>query len=760
MAHLTDPSKRPRSLHSIQSAKSWSSLPIPPVKKKNKRDEIMEANWPSAGGRLGTASSQALGSVSSASRSKRNVVGCESIHSRDNTGLTESMLGGTPSVMDIEIVEWGALEDPQANSHMVSKVDTMSTTAGSATVAASTLQTITLLAIHSRTVGLIETTGGLNVMEATASEGSNADTPAKPPFHMAGSQDDAQVKVECSTMDASSISPTNPTMETVSTIYESVYDAEDDAGDACSYMSSAYTYSSQVTTKGDALDRSLPAREWSSAEELTGMFRRIDPDRPVDSFTDGEISDIKLAADYLNALIYHTDAFPLYVLLLKRYKSLPNYNRETFYSALVKYSLCAREEDHCEISQNLLREELECLDDSAPDTNMRRFMANMMLAHTYTRGHLSSDSQRHVDAASEIADLDGVDLISQLPDNDRSLDLLVYHNLVRLTDPRCDLMDHSTYREIKTTFETAQLEDIVIARSPGPFEIKDGKMQNPCIRSCLRWCDNEIRYLTSIPGTWKTIGRKAKEGSIQICEFTALFLALWERWQQIAQSTPESSADENRIWMTQTEKLMGISTTELLKFLSYQITYATTWTKTRKDHKLILRLQLGSQSLLREDDSYLAKKFLREYVEFNRLISWPAWRTELRNAARAGILAQLQKVLRLKVPGWNGFIEAASPPIRALGTVAVTLWPTLASSLSSLELNELYEAKKKIGRKVRNLVETSASLPSAVFRGGSPSKLSLISMSISELSHAMESSLSLSSRPRDSTSSRFIIVDV
>lgn len=269
----------------------------------------------------------------------------------------------------------------------------------------------------------------------------------------------------------------------------------------------------------------IPGR-WSSVEEVTQRVREISSNRPIDTYSDAEIKDMKLAADYLKVLTLEADAFGLYVLILKHYQSISKQLHHVVSAAALNCADSAGTAAHREIAKSLLSPKLD--EDEEGTTNVERFLFRMLFAQIYSR-------ECHFIAAADQMNYarrygSSAHLISQLPAESRGLDLITYHNLMRCFSFDCDLtsIHLSGFHPDKVlSTEKSKLVELMLDRTPGPFEIQFGFMKNPCIRSCVEWCNRETLRMTLIPGVWKTLGSKSK--CVLWSETIAHFSCLWER---------------------------------------------------------------------------------------------------------------------------------------------------------------------------------------------------------------------------------------
>jgi len=274
-------------------------------------------------------------------------------------------------------------------------------------------------------------------------------------------------------------------------------------------------------------------------------------------------------------------------------------------------------------------------------------------------------------------------------------------------------------------------------------------MKNPCLRSCLKWCNCEIENTSAIRRVWRDMPSKHRFATES--QTISLFSYFWELWQDQESDKAESSLPT---WMADTESRFGISASELLMTLCWVIMFAEGAKKSKSRRQLTSRLQSGSRRLMQMSDPELTAVFLAVFRRRIGLRQWPMEQHAFQKIARTHIMLSLHRMLRIVLPdqksGINTPIGGSSDMRAPFGIVAATVLPTLASSLRSSELSSLRAMRDRIRRDVHSTVHAITALPSAVFRHGSLTNRSLLSMS--ELCQSFRSSLSLSSVRRPSAS--------
>jgi hypothetical protein len=514
-----------------------------------------------------------------------------------------------------------------------------------------------------------------------------------------------------------------------------------------------------------------------STDRLAYRERRIDSTRPTESFSHDELQDMKLAADCLQSLTFYMEAFPLYVLLLKHIKHNNEAAPGMACSTLIACSRSWTLNSQFEIAQSLLK---QALDETALSMNeAEKFVLRMLLADTYTRRQQYIDAKAQVKIAwLSVSSYEN--FIQCLPDEHRSLDLLLYHYMSRCVPSHQDLTDDNASgnyidAEISSTMQECGFSDQILARKPGPFELEDGRFNNPCLRSCVAWCTKEIEGTVSEPGTWKKIikdfrqqllgeqaavlllgTRRTTSRRTETALTFALELYLWQRWQ-ILKSNPTDQHD--LLWAHEADNLMGIPASDLLGIVAKVIIMESTSVNVRIKPGLLSYAQFGASQLSKMSDKEVGKLFLYVFSYMRHVpprrsdstdgLSLLSWRgifhlyyqdVAVREAARNLATECIEETLFLSLPEVHNEEPAPSNQSQtSLHIVCAAILPTLASSLNSSQLSSLRILRDRMQQNVRNAMQdTVMTLPSAMFRRSNTTLLSM-----DELSQAMASTLSL-----------------
>ena len=472
--------------------------------------------------------------------------------------------------------------------------------------------------------------------------------------------------------------------------------------------------------------------------------RIIDLNRPVDTFSEQDMTDIRRAADCFAVLSCHQEAFKLYITMLKRQHSDPeHYVGCSFWYLVVQCAYTARNTEHVEVIRNIICAEIHR--PTALSATHRLFLLHMLLAFlSICNGNLEEAKPNLAEAQklARAADQTLGSFLKALPLTDRCLDLPLYHSVLRL---RSWELSFSTLK----VEEYTQLEDHILTRVPGPFEFQPiVGFNNPCIRSCLYWCDKHLQSFS----LWREDTEAASvhdntNNGIDLDDTNTIFIRLWQRWND---STAEDS-DPWPLWMSETQTRMGISPTQLLMVVSRMIRHShDSWAEpASSDSDLIRRLLKRHEYMLGESEMRLGKIFLDHYV-FRRP-----------KAPRCGSRCGASRMKR----SWVGYIEDTlrvrflnigtpstepqssnnilhafvplSPSVNqdALHTKQVS--PTLASSFSSLDLSNFRRTGASAALRLSRFAGGSGSIPSLLSVGRSRNKMSIAGLS--DLSTSLKS---------------------
>jgi hypothetical protein len=494
---------------------------------------------------------------------------------------------------------------------------------------------------------------------------------------------------------------------------------------------------------------SLPER-WTYVEELVRVARQVDPNRPIDSFSEDEISNMKMAADYLSTLYFDDEACYLYALVAKRFRAEQCKQTSQSLSTIVNFARTAMIMTDKAIIYNLLQEQID-----GESNSFKKFVWYMLRAYSKSR----KNDAECLEAVSGAKDLriareifEAEDIISLLPNDTRALDFAAYHGILRcmsLSSAQFEQREGwGVFRkegtEMMQGHAAEKISQQLMSRTPGPFEIEDGKMKNPCLRSCLEWCINELPHVKSVPGLWKseqflkfkfreTITKEERyhrNHCRSMAEVNAIFTCLWDRSRNPPKSSSDPCESNSRQWINECDTRMGLSPALLLNLVCRMTSLwnISGWKASKKSNALvrntIKRLQLVSEF----DDEALAMLLLDKYVRRHTYEVWSKTRYAMRDISRAHTFEICRKTMMIIVPERiPAVFSSCGTPRMALAEIL----PTLAPSLDSESLRRM---KRMWNRSISNL---SLSLNAAAPR-------SVKNPSISQLSARLANSLKIS----------------
>ena len=197
---------------------------------------------------------------------------------------------------------------------------------------------------------------------------------------------------------------------------------------------------------------------------------------------------------------------------------------------------------------------------------------------------------------------------------------------------------------------------------------------------------------------------------------------------------------------------MGISTAELLSTVYYMILSASPPGKDKSERDFVRQAHMGAISLSQRPDEQVGCQFLEGFSSMNSLSANSGNQKASRSVMQAYAKDFIQKKSWVKPPVVQTDALQACTPRQSPEIVAAAFLPTLASSLDSSELASLRSIRDRMQRNVRDAMQgVTMTLPSSALRASSRSVRSVPTISMSDLSQAMASSLSLSSLQRASS---------
>ena len=422
---------------------------------------------------------------------------------------------------------------------------------------------------------------------------------------------------------------------------------------------------------------SLPQR-WTSVDELSRFARGIDANRPIDTFSEIEIGNMKLAASFLEALLFEDESSYLYTLLIKRYRAEDK--QQAAYAAIISCTSNAKSKPQRQIAKSLLRGELQ-----NKSSLLTHFLFIMALAQIHVRRSRYSKAVSFLKTGRRLCQEN--DLLQHLPHNSRAFDFATF-----LEVARCKRLPSGTFglkdaeNAFCVEFNSGDIaSDIVkpyLERVPGPFEIANGKMGNDCIRACLRWCKNVLRSTTSLRGIWKNMNRSSP--CISEAETIATFTFFWDRSQN---HNPALMDSDLTIWITETEPRMGISNALLLIIICQMSKKTENYKRATSSSALIRNIQRRFQLLLDLSDTELATMLLKQHMRRNMFGPWSSEENALQKVARAHVLDMLRKSIMVVLPDLDRTRDLTDGGTTT--RIFASILPTLAPAFDSLSLRRM-----------------------------------------------------------------------
>jgi len=248
--------------------------------------------------------------------------------------------------------------------------------------------------------------------------------------------------------------------------------------------------------------------------------------------------------------------------------------------------------------------------------------------------------------------------------------------------------------------------------------------------------------MPSLSSSWQ-LGKTKGKNVGDIAEVLAIFCNLWERSQNRQTKNKDATC---LIWMDQTERLMGISAAELLRTVCSLIIQVSPTGKKKSPKELVSRAYLGAVSLRHKPDELLGRKFLEEFSSSRSIGKVSAEQKAFRSILPAYGKEFIGQKLWIRLP--NVLRNALEAPSRRQGLdiVAAALLPTIASSLHSSEFASFRMIRDRMQRNVADAMQgVKTAISSRVSKTSARSNRSFPTISMSELSQALSSSLNLSS---------------
>jgi hypothetical protein len=509
---------------------------------------------------------------------------------------------------------------------------------------------------------------------------------------------------------------------------------------ATSIASSTSTDSSQATdTQQSHCEGSVSRNsheDWPMAEPLSlpedlhtprcvaNSIRQIDLNRPIDTYTQAELSEIRDVADYLHVSYIDDMAFALYTHLLKRirYESSQSTEENRYVPCyeVFKYAQAAWRPEHQEIIRNLLVTELEKAKESRSALHI--FLAHEKLAESY---FITGDMKRfrtHITEAVSHAAL--FNICEMLPTDDTRWDLILWKSkaVIWLFCVDLDIFNASSKIAEMLGWDLTEVMTTILTRTPGAFEVNAdaNTMGNTCIRECLEWCDNELSAIHEFPGAWETMNDEVSRGYAQCI---AIFTALWARCYNSQTASASSTTPQ---WAKMSRHRTGVSGAEILGFVSAKLANLGPKRKKypRKQATLIQAARLNLRDMLNGPAVPLAMHFMNRFdARIPHSNEVYEKQCAVRSSSYTHVMGSLERTLRVTVPEFP--FATIGVPIKTIAIVVGSMGATLASSVRESTNSSI----RRLKMAERTAAQTFGVLPSLRTRDSSMSIFSDEAMS-------------------------------
>ncbi|KAH7351497.1 hypothetical protein BKA66DRAFT_575588 [Pyrenochaeta sp. MPI-SDFR-AT-0127] len=218
---------------------------------------------------------------------------------------------------------------------------------------------------------------------------------------------------------------------------------------------------------------SAPLSSQSDECDVHGLLV-LDVSARVDTFTNEQVTEMKLAADFLFSTHCYADSFNLYALVIKHMKShieLPTFMKT---SAILNCVRSSGTSTQITVAQNLLEQTLSNRPIYAVDT-AETFLYRSLLANLGQRAG-DGDTARYHKSIAERSSFEDNRSLSALSSQDRSFDMVTFQYL------------HHSLKSRGHFLDARHLRKELLTRVPGPFECKDNHLGKPILRSFTAAC--------------------------------------------------------------------------------------------------------------------------------------------------------------------------------------------------------------------------------------------------------------------------------
>ncbi|KAI9690927.1 MAG: hypothetical protein M1822_008547 [Bathelium mastoideum] len=460
--------------------------------------------------------------------------------------------------------------------------------------------------------------------------------------------------------------------------------------------------------------------------EVYRMDDRIDNgSRELSTFSKSNIRNMKCAADLLRSIGQTQKAFRIYTVLLKYLKSSASAPDSMVTWMIIACVTSASTSPQFEISRVLLEKKSDELSDhSSPHEN---FLFRRLLAMIYGRMGDTGRRRLNKQIAYQFLWKPAVRHKSALLPGDRLLKLYIYFYI------EIDGKDDFDNLEIPSDglnleYMPPAIPEILVYREHRHMEVQEDAVQSQCLQSCIEWCHDtlprEARYdYTTFP---LPTGLIRSPLGLYV---SSVLLRLWKVWQR-----EREHSDNLSLWMTHSEKLMGISPCEVLR-----VTIRMCIDPTLSENPLpdftptiaSLWALKGAGWLTKKPDKFLFQRFLEVFKADQTDLSRMCVSTKPIKREVSVIEEHQQKAVE-KLSQHNPTME-------------------LPSLVRSLESSTQYSSFRALATRIREKprdTDSRPNKPSSVLRGNSVADFTI--EGFSSLCESFRSSFSLSSSSKRS----------
>ncbi|KAI9689818.1 MAG: hypothetical protein M1822_009700 [Bathelium mastoideum] len=507
--------------------------------------------------------------------------------------------------------------------------------------------------------------------------------------------------------------------------------------------------------KGNQTKFSKDFEQWASdpdpLPDIDEILNTIsEGSREISTFSSSEIRHMKRAADFLHSINKSAKAFLLYTTILKYLKALAGFPESMVLWITIACATTASTTSQLEISRALLDKKLDELP-GAVTYRGEAFLLHRLLANIY---YLLGDAEKHMHSVETAygfladAGTSKPSTIAHLSMDHLSLDLYLYSFIVN--DGSAG--EFPIVRQHWHPLRSKAIQDALVHQLPGPFETRAGIMENPCLRSCVEWCYLVLREKPDFHSILAPSQSRLKDLDLrEIC--LLVHTDLWAIWQRWCEAYPAQNLSTLPLWMTKSEKLMGISACNILRVvtkMSMEDVIGTSPLLECLSEGLIPLAVKGFERVMKMRHEFLARRFLdtfsttqKEDIPISSLGAFPTF-IEARWKLHESSSHQDTAWDTVKAPFQQKILRSQqqATDVSCIQDNSSKILPPLARSLRSSKQYSSFRALANRIAKSRD-AKSESTKPSRMIRSSS-----LMSLAVEELSflcRSLGSSLSLSS---------------